>query len=327
MSALGSVGAGCGRGAGGVIAAACADALAMVVFVMLARTHIRNESKVFKVGAIYALNPVNALAVGAASSFGLTRACVYGCFLASMSGRALVSGNVLSLAVQLNPSLVSLAPSLIVMCAGSTLKRKRVVGAQLAIGFLIASVASFMLMGDDFPKWLRAAVKFTIMSEDQTPNLGLHWYLFTTMFAQFRLFYTVALNAFPLAMSVPLSIRFAKRPLVAATLTLVLTTIYAPYPTVSDAVTYISLLSIIAADDDGNPLVYMKYGVLIAGGFLYVALLSPLTWYMWIHTRVANANFYYAVTLVYAFTQMLLLNEVAKSVMLFDRHRKNKRNQ
>ena len=62
-----------------------------------------------------------------------------------------------------------------------------------------------------------------------------------------------------------------------------------------------------------------KYGAVIAGGFLYVALLSPLTWYMWIHTRVANANFYYAITLVYACTQTLLSTQVARSVARFRR--------
>jgi phosphatidylinositol glycan class U len=162
-------------------------------------------------------------------------------------------------------------------------------------------------------------VTFAVMSEDQTPNLGLHWYLFTTMFDQFRLFYVVALNAIPLALSAPLTLGFADDPLVAMTLCLIAISTCAPYPTANDFVTYVSLLSVVAMDDRGNPLVYVKYGAVIAGGFLYVALLSPLTWYMWIHTRVANANFYYAITLVYACTQTLLSTQVARSVARFRR--------
>ena len=185
--------------------------------------------------------------------------------------------------------------------------------------FAGAAAASFVAMGDDFPKWWRAAVTFAVMSEDQTPNLGLHWYLFTTMFDQFRLFYVVALNAIPLALSAPLTLRFADDPLVAMALCLMAISTCAPYPTASDFVTYVSLLSVVAMDDRGNPLVYVKYGAVIAGGFLYVALLSPLTWYMWIHTRVANANFYYAITLVYACTQTLLATQVARSVARFRR--------
>jgi GPI-anchor transamidase subunit U len=66
----------------------------------------------------------------------------------------------------------------------------------------------------------------------------------------------------------------------------------------------------------------MKGGVLIAGGFLYALLLSPIVWYMWIHTRVANANFFYAITLVFAITQLVLLGQVTQSVVTFDRARK-----
>ena len=111
----------------------------------------------------------------------------------------------------------------------------------------------------------------------------------------------------------------------ALTLLLIAVTVCLPYPTVGDVVTYLSLLTVLAADDEGNPLVHVKHGAVIAGGFLYVSLLSPLTWYMWIHTRVANANFFYAITLVFACTQILLLNQVALSVVTFLRDAKKRR--
>lgn len=177
-------------------------------------------------------------------------------------------------------------------------------------------------MGDDFSKWWSSAVLFAVRSEDQTPNLGLHWYLFTTMFDHFREFYVVALNAAPLALAVPFAYRFANRPLTALVLSSIVATMCAPYPTLSDVVTYMSLLSVVAVDSSGNPLVYMEGGVLIAGGFLYALLLSPITWYMWIHTRVANANFFYAISLVFAITQLVLLGQVTQSVVTFDRVRK-----
>merc|ERR1719163_2447447 len=136
---------------------------------------------------------------------------------------------------------------------------------KFASGFALLAAASVVAMGDEFSNWWRAAVTFTIMSEDQTPNLGLHWYVFTTMFDQFRLFYVVALNAIPFSLA-------------ALTLLLIAVTVCLPYPTVGDVVTYLSLLTVLAADDEGNPLVHVKHGAVMAGGFLYVSLLSPLTW-------------------------------------------------
>jgi len=136
------------------------------------------------------------------------------------------------------------------------------------------------------------------------------------------LFYVVALNAIPFSLAAPLAMRFPGHPLVAMTLLLIIVTVSLPYPTTGDVVTYLSLLAVLASDDKGNPLVHVRHGAVIAGGFLYVSLLSPLTWYMWIHTRVANANFFYAITLVFACTQILLLNQAAHSVATFLRDAK-----
>lgn len=38
--------------------------------------------------------------------------------------------------------------------------------------------------------------------------------------------------------------------------------------------------------------------------FLFVAVLAPLFWHLWIVLGVGNANFYYALTLAYAVAQV-----------------------
>jgi phosphatidylinositol glycan class U len=309
----------------GVAGVAALDLVAVWFLRELARRFTRDESKVFRVCAVYALNPIGIMGVLVRSTSGVLRALLFASVVAALDGYDAACGAAFALAVQLNPHYVALLPAMGVMCASSASSNR---GSKfgklmrLASGFVGACAASAAMMGDDLGKWWKAAVEFSILSEDQTPNLGLHWYLFTTMFDHFRSFYVVALNVIPLALSIGASMRFVSRPLLSLTLSLMIATVCMPYPTLHDAATYGYLLSVIAADDKGNPLSYMKFGVLIAGGFLYAALLSPLTWYMWIHTRVANANFYYAITLVYACTQILLINQVAGSVLAFDRHRK-----
>ena len=311
-----------GGGFGLDAATTAADAVAAAALCALACGVTRDARKVKRVYALYAMNPLHAMARLARTTAVVTRTCAYASALAATLGNDVVAGVAFALATQLNPHYVALAPVLMWTSARAVKRRggRAVVSAgRFAGAFAVAAAASFAAMRDDFPKWWRAAVTFSVMSEDQTPNLGLHWYLFATMFDQFRLFYVVALNAIPLALSAPLTIRFAEDPLVAMVLCLIVISTCAPYPTANDFVTYISLLSVIAVDDRGNPLAFVKYGAVIAGGFLYVALLSPLTWYMWIYTRVANANFYYAITLVYACTQALLSAQVARSVALFRR--------
>lgn len=303
------------------MACECAAALALEALV---RRGTRDEGRVRFVSAVYLLHPLRLLSTLARSTSAATRAATYWSAYAATGGRAAASGVALALAAQMHPHAIALAPAMIAASMHSRVgERASVSVGRFLFGFAACAVASFIAMGDYFAKWWRAAVVFSVMSEDQTPNLGLHWYVFTTMFDQFRLFYVVALNVIPLALSTAATIRFKDRPLVAITVSLTAIAICAPYPTVADVLTYMSLLPVIASSDEGNALAYMKHGAWIAGGFMYVALLSPLTWYMWIHTRVANANFYFAITLVHAVTQIILLNQVITSVIMFGKSRRH----
>ena len=304
------------------LAVACAwlaaDTVALVVLCALARAVTTDSDRVFKVCAMYALNPINVMALMARSNAAVGRAFVFASAFAASRGYVIAAGCASAMAMQMQPHMVVIVPALALMCSRHDWKR----WATLAGACVATHCASAAAMGEDFSKWWSSAVLFAVRSEDQTPNLGLHWYLFTTMFDHFREFYVVALNAAPLALAVPFAYRFANRPLTALVLSSIVATMCAPYPTLSDVVTYMSLLSVVAVDSSGNPLVYMEGGVLIAGGFLYALLLSPITWYMWIHTRVANANFFYAISLVFAITQLVLLGQVTQSVVTFDRVRK-----
>lgn len=51
----------------------------------------------------------------------------------------------------------------------------------------------------------------------------------------------------------------------------------------------------------------MRYGFLIGGIYLYSAVLFPVFWYMWIYQGSGNANFVYAITLVYGIGQIVLV--------------------
>jgi phosphatidylinositol glycan class U len=195
-----------------------ADALAAAALCALACGVTRDEGKVRRVYAMYAMNPLHAMARLARTTATATRACAYASALAATLGNDVVAGVAFALAAQLNPHYVALAPALMWTSARAVKSRggRAVVSAGRFAGRVCGRRRGVLRRdeGTDFPKWWRAAVTFAVMSEDQTPNLGLHWYLFTTMFDQFRLFYVVALNAIPLALSAPLTLGFADDPVV-----------------------------------------------------------------------------------------------------------------
>jgi hypothetical protein len=51
-------------------------------------------------------------------------------------------------------------------------------------------------------------------------------------------------------------------------------------------------------------------------------LLSPIFWHLWIHSRVANANFFFAITLAYLVTQATLAVACVAATIAHDRRAK-----
>lgn len=95
--------------------------------------------------------------------------------------------------------------------------------------------------------------------------------------------------------------------------------IFKSYPSVSDATLYLALLSthyeIIPCK---NPIIFIislkktidcRQKFLIFNLFVYASVLSPIFWHLWIYAGSGNANFFYAITLVYNFAQVFLLIE------------------
>lgn len=94
-------------------------------------------------------------------------------------------------------------------------------------------------------------------------------------------------------------------------------TMFHPYPTLGDAARHLSLLPLFAPQ-----LGEMRGGFVIASGYVYVLLLSPIFWQLWIYNRVVNANFFFAVTLVYFATQAMLVVLCIVATLRHDRREK-----
>ena len=125
------------------------------------------------------------------------------------------------------------------------------------------------------------------------------------MFDHFRLFFvwTFQLNlAIYLA---PLAIRFPGQPLLLATTLIGLTGVFKSYPGLGDVGFFLALLPLFA-----HLLPFMKQTFIIICMLLASSVLAPIAWQLWIYNNSANANYYFAINLVYSTAQIFLITDL-----------------
>jgi len=107
--------------------------------------------------------------------------------------------------------------------------------------------------------------------------------------------------------------------------------IFKAYPSVADISLHLSMLPLFVHKLRGE---YFKcfpnmlfncmintelhYGFVIGCGFVYITVLAPIIWRMWIFTGTGNANFYYGLNLALAILQILLVTDSLSAVLKRD---------
>ncbi|CAG8590994.1 993_t:CDS:2 [Paraglomus brasilianum] len=179
----------------------------------------------------------------------------------------------------------------------------------LFIGWLSGLIGlSYLLVGSwDF---LSATYGFILLLSDLAPNIGLFWYFFIEMFDQFRNFFLVVFQLHTLIFAAPLTIKFRDHPLFAVFVLGGITAVFKSYPSIGDASLYIAFLPIYSEIVN-----YMRYSFLITNIFLYSSLLAPIFYHLWIYAGSGNANFFYAITLVYSIGNIVLLVDATYAML------------
>ncbi|CAL1534722.1 unnamed protein product [Lymnaea stagnalis] len=171
----------------------------------------------------------------------------------------------------------------------------------ILFGFLIG--VSYVLEGSwDF---LFSTYGFILTVPDLTPNTGIFWYFFTEMFDHFRTFFVCVFQMNAFIYTIPLAVKFTKRPLFLMYVLMFLTSIFKSYPSYGDAALYISLLPLWK-----HTFCYLRNTLMIVGMFMCCIVLSPILYHLWIFAGSANANFYFAITLTYSTAQILLFTDL-----------------
>ncbi|UJR37524.1 hypothetical protein I4U23_030226 [Adineta vaga] len=154
--------------------------------------------------------------------------------------------------------------------------------------------------------FLDAIYNFIFYVPDYTPNIGIFWYFFTEMFDHFRSLFVWTFQMHVLILYLfPFTLRLRNDPAFLFWLLCAVFCIFKSYPAYGDIAFYINYLPIWSF-----VFRYLRNGLVIICMMLVAILMAPITWYLWIYTGSANANFYFAMTLVFNVSQTFLLSDL-----------------
>lgn len=182
-------------------------------------------------------------------------------------------------------------------------------GALVAACLTVLLGMSFALTGNSWDFVARTyGIQLTL--SDLTPNIGLWWYFFIEMFDSFRSFFLAVFWLHLVSYVGGLSIRLRAQPLVVVVLMLGIFSIFKPYPSVADTSLFLAMLPLYS-----HVFPLMRYTFVASATLLYATFLGPAFYHLWIYAGSGNANFFYAITLVWSLGQSLLVSDLAFAVL------------
>lgn len=186
----------------------------------------------------------------------------------------------------------------------------RLIATFVTVTALLLGLSRLLL-----PSWrFIPSVYLTPMAlPDLTPNPGLWWYFFIEMFDAFREFFLGVFWLHMLSYSVPFCLRFQKQPLAAVVLMMGVVAVFQPYANVGDAGTWLSCLALLSHTFELSST--HRYTFPAVAALLYSILLGPAFHHLWIYAGSGNANFFYAITLVWSLALLILLTDAVYSVL------------
>ncbi|KAL9043489.1 MAG: hypothetical protein Q9214_003328 [Letrouitia sp. 1 TL-2023] len=265
------------------------------------------------IGSAYLFNPFTIATCLGRTTGTFTNCAILHAIAHAVEGNSSKAMLALSLASHLSLYPALLLPSLVLLCYDQrkVLQQKESDASPFAIrlitSFSICTawflVMSFVVTGQSW-EFLRSTYGVRLLLPDLTPNVGLWWYFFIEMFDSFRSFF---LGVFWIHLGCyggGLSIRLRKQPLFVITTLAGIFAIFQPYPSISDAALYFALLP-----QYRHLFPLMRYTFLAVATVLYATLLGPAFYFLWIYAGSGNANFFYAITLVWSLGLSIIVAE------------------
>ncbi|KAG0744103.1 hypothetical protein G6F57_009606 [Rhizopus arrhizus] len=250
------------------------------------------------VAALYLFNPFSILSCASQSTLLFTNLSIVMATLSALKGNVKPSMFWAALAAYLSFYPAMLLPALLLLLSN---QKAMAIGSFMGWIAVLFGASRLFVGSWDF---IGSTYGTIIFLTDLTPNVGVFWYFFIELFDQFRSFFMVVFQFHAFIFTLPVCIKFSHQPLFVITVLCGIMAIFKSYPSVSDATLYLALIS-----THSEIFQYCRQKFLIFNLFVYASVLSPIFWHLWIYAGSGNANFFYAITLVYNFGQVFLLIE------------------
>ncbi|KAG9229924.1 GPI transamidase-like protein component PIG-U [Amylocarpus encephaloides] len=271
----------------------------------------------YAIAAAFLFNPFTiATCIGRPTSVFTTCAILHAISKAVM-GASFTSMFALSIAAYLSMYPVLLFPPLVLLCYDRRGPKKEsesvysfVSGNVTAVvGFLYSLLQMSSIITSSW-EFIESTYGVQLLLPDLTPNVGLWWYFFIEMFDSFRNFF---LGVFWIHLSSyvgGLTLRLRTQPLFVLTMLTGVFAIFKPYPSISDTSLFLAMLPLYR-----HVFPLMRYTFLALSTILYATLLGPAFYYLWIYAGSGNANFFYAITLVWSLGLSILIADALFAVL------------
>ncbi|KAK3355650.1 GPI transamidase subunit PIG-U [Neurospora tetraspora] len=271
------------------------------------------------IAALFLFNPFTIATCIGRSTTVFTTCAILHAIANAISGRHFHAMVALAFASYLSLYPLLLLPPLILLCYDR--RKQPATGAPNAwIKFTATMVMdvfgalavlfqmSFFLTGSW--EFLSSTYGVQLTLSDLAPNIGLWWYFFVEMFDSFRSFFLAVFWLHLSSYVGGLSVRLRQQPLVVITLLLGIFTIFKPYPSIADASLFLGMVPLYR-----HVFPLLRYSFVIAAIIIYATFLGPAFYHLWIYAGSGNANFFYAITLVWGLGLSLLVCDLAFAVL------------
>ncbi|KIW17861.1 hypothetical protein PV08_05056 [Exophiala spinifera] len=263
------------------------------------------------IAAAYLFNPFTILSCLGKSTSIFTSAAIIQAILNAQSGNALraMFGLAIGSYLSMYPALL-LPPTLLMIHQSAGKSAPLSVSVAAFVGAFAALLGTTLVLTDSFEDFLASCYGAQITVPDLTPNVGLWWYFFIEIFDSFRDFFIGVFWLHLVGYVGGMTLRLQNQPLFVITSLLGLIAIFKPYPSIADVSLYLGFLPMYS-----HVLPLTRYTFIAASVLLYSTLLGPAFYHLWIYAGSGNANFFYAITLVWSLGLCILVGDTLFAVM------------
>ncbi|AEO53095.1 hypothetical protein MYCTH_2293970 [Thermothelomyces thermophilus ATCC 42464] len=271
----------------------------------------------FVIAAVFLFNPFTVATCLGRSTSVFTTCAILHAIARAVSGAPFGAMAALSFASYLSMYPLLLLPPLILLgydrqrperATKSALTFAAICAATVAGILAILFQMSYLVTGSW--EFLPSTYGVQLTLSDLTPNVGLWWYFFIEMFDSFRSFFLAVFWLHLSSYVGGLTVRIRRQPLVVLTLLLGILSIFKPYPSISDTALFFALVPLYR-----HVFPLMRYTFLSVAVILYATCLGPAFYHLWIYAGSGNANFFYAITLVWNLGLSLLVCDLMFAVL------------